>query len=63
MLNELTKKKSAKGINKNEGNIFRENLAKEFVKAKMEKLNRMSKLYIYLNDKLVTKIMLKNDKE
>ena len=60
---DLVKKKSAKGINKEEGDIFRANLAKEFVKVKTEKLNWMSKLYIYLNNKLVTKIMLKNEKE
>ena len=35
----------------------------EFVQAKIQKLNWMSKLYLYLNDRLVTKIMLKNEKD
>ena len=50
-------------MSKDDIEIFGNNLAHEFVTAKLEKLNWMSKLYLYLNTHFVTKIMLKNDKD
>ena len=56
-------KRRAKLVSKDDIEIFGNNLAHEFVTAKLEKLNWMAKLYLYLNKHFVTKIMLKNEKD
>jgi hypothetical protein len=42
---------------------FAEKLAKELFLAKKEKLNYLSKFYLFLQNNFVNKIMLKNKKD
>jgi len=52
-----------KRVSKEQAQELHHKLAQEFVKAKMDKLNFLSGVYLFLNNRFVEKIFFKNNRD